>query len=195
MRKKEGNKERDIVEAAIKVFAEKGYHNSKVHKIAEVAGIATGSVYIYFENKEMILLRIFEDLWRKLYAALEEIADRDDLTPVQKFEGLIDVIFDYFTVNPEQAIVFVNEQSLLMYTNRKEFTKYYDKFLDLGEKIVRMGVKEKYFNKNLDITIVRYFVFGGIRHLVRNWAHSPKDFNLNHIRLNVKDMLKNGLLA
>lgn len=195
MRRKEGNKEKDIIEAAVKVFAEKGYHNSKVHKIAEVAGIATGSVYIYFENKEMILLKIFEDLWQKLFSDLEEIYERENLSPVEKFDGLIDIIFDYFTVNPEQAIVFVNEQNLLMYNNKKEFTKYYEKFLDLGEKIVRVGVKEKYFNKNLDISIIRNFVFGGIRHLVHHWAHNPKEVNLNHIRLNVKDLLKNGLRA
>ncbi len=195
MRKKEGNKEKDILDAAIKVFAEKGYHNSKVHKIAEVAGIATGSVYVYFENKEMILLKIFEKLWEKIYLEMQDIADRTDLTPVQKFDALIDLIFDYFTANPEETIVFVNEQNLLMHNNEENFTKYYDKFLDIGEKIVRTGIKEKYFNKNLDVKILRYFIFGGIRHLVHHWAHSPKDVHLNHIRTNVKDMIKNGLLA
>jgi len=72
MRVKEGNKERDIIVAAVKIFASMGYHNAKISKIAETAGVATGSVYVYFKNKEDVLLKIFSDLWNKMYDELDE---------------------------------------------------------------------------------------------------------------------------
>ena len=58
MRVKEGNKREDIIKAAIKVFAKNGFHNAKISKIAEVANVAAGSVYLYFKSKEDILYQI-----------------------------------------------------------------------------------------------------------------------------------------
>ncbi len=72
MRTREGNKERAILEAAIAVFADHGYHGARVSAIARRAGVATGSVYLYFPNKEAILLRIFDDLWSWLSHQLTE---------------------------------------------------------------------------------------------------------------------------
>jgi len=57
MRTKEGNKEQAIVTAAINVFASVGYFDAKIHRIADNADIATGTVYLYFSNKEKILLK------------------------------------------------------------------------------------------------------------------------------------------
>lgn len=194
MRRKEGHKELDIINAAIKIFAEKGYHKSKIHKIAEIANVATGSVYVYYKNKEAILLTIFEQLWKKLYDELEIVMENPKPTPIEKFDKLIDIVFDYFTVNQKHALVFVNEQHHLMQTSKKKFTEYYDKFLDLGEKIVYEGIKNGSFNPAIDVKIIRNFIFGGIRHLVRNWAISPKEFPLESIRKTVKLFVRKGIV-
>ncbi|MGE5499441.1 MAG: TetR/AcrR family transcriptional regulator, partial [Syntrophothermus sp.] len=114
MRTKEGNKEQDILESAIKIFAETGYHNAKIHKIAETAGVATGSVYVYYKNKEAILLTIFEKLWEKLFFELNTLVQKDEASPVEKLDGMIDLLFDVFIQNPSMALVFVNEQNHLL---------------------------------------------------------------------------------
>lgn len=80
MRRKEGNKEQDIITAAIEVFAEDGYHEAKISKIAELANVATGSVYLYFESKEDLLVKIFSNLWIKLISLVNTINQRDDLS-------------------------------------------------------------------------------------------------------------------
>jgi len=105
MRVKEGNKEKDILEAAIKVFAEYGYHVAKISKIAEIANVATGSVYVYFKNKEDILLKIFANLWFELHKEFELLYKNSLLSQTEKLDGMIDLIFDVLTANRLLAIV------------------------------------------------------------------------------------------
>jgi TetR/AcrR family transcriptional regulator, fatty acid metabolism regulator protein len=194
MRTKEGNKEEDILRAAIEVFAETGYHNSKMSKIAEVADVATGSLYVYYKNKEQILLKIFDMVWEKLHNGLFVLASREDFNPIEKFDAMIDMIFDAFTESPEIAIVIANEQHHLQFRRSEEFTKYFDKFLSLGEKIVDEGIKDKTFNQNVDVRIFRHFLLGGFRELITNWAENNDEFKLNRIRQNIKFLAKNGIL-
>lgn len=194
MRLKSKEKEENILKAAIKVFARDGFFNAKVHSIADEAKVAAGSVYLYYENKDALLLAIFENIWKKLYEGLLKIYQRDDLSPIDKFDGMIDLVFDVLITNREQAIVFVNEQHHFQIKYKDKFTKYYDKFLDLGEEIVKEGIEKKLFNSNFNIKILRSFVFGGARHLIRTWAHNPKDYDLNEIRQTVKHVLKYGLI-
>ncbi|MCB0751555.1 MAG: TetR/AcrR family transcriptional regulator [Ignavibacteriae bacterium] len=193
MRVKEGNKEIDIIEAAVKVFAKYGYHNSKISKIAETANVATGSVYVYYKNKEDILLKIFSDLWTKLYDELDIIVSNTSLTSIEKLDAMIDLIFDVFAEKPSLALVFVNEQNHLEQSNKKGFTNYYEKFLDRGEEIIKKGIDEGLISENIDLVIFRNFVFGAIRHLVHCWARDPKTFTINKTRMNVKLIVKHGI--
>lgn len=193
MRTKEGNKDKDILEAAVKVFASNGYHKAKISKIAEVAGVATGSVYVYFENKESILLKIFEQLWEKLFIELKIVAETQNLSPLEKIDAMIDLVFDVFTENPSLAIVFVNEQNHLQQSNNSGFTNYYEKFLDLGEDVIKEGMKSGLFSPSVDLNVFRYYLLGGIRNLLQHWAQDPKEFPLNKIRQNVKLLTKHGI--
>ncbi len=193
MRKKEGNKEKDILEAAVRIFAEQGYHNAKISHVADEARVATGSIYVYFKNKEDILLKIFEEIWRPLYLELKKISTNRKLTAIEKIEFLIDLVFDFFIENPARAIVFVNEQNHLLKNTEVQFTDYYEKFMSLGESIIKSGIRKGAFNK-VDVVIFRYFILGGLRNLLNHWAENPNDFSLNKIRQNVKFLLKNGLL-
>ncbi|MCX6138516.1 MAG: TetR/AcrR family transcriptional regulator [Ignavibacteriales bacterium] len=194
MRKKEGNKETAIIEAAVRVFAENGYHQSKISKIAEVAGVATGSVYLYYKSKEDIVLKIFDLVWMKLSKELQQVVQRTDMDPGTKLDSIIDILFDSFTVNPALAIVFVNEQNQLLQQEKGNVVKFYKGFLDLAEEILREGVEKGIFNTNIDIRLFRDFVTGGLRALLHEWARRPEEYPLNRIRQNIKYIAKNGIL-
>jgi TetR/AcrR family transcriptional regulator, fatty acid metabolism regulator protein len=195
MRKREGNKEKDILEAAVKVFAENGYHRAKVTAIADVAGVATGSVYLYYANKESILLKIFEKLWMDYTQTLQDTLSRSDYDPTQKLDLVVDHLFDMFTVNPALAVVFVNEQQYLIGNKKGNIGKYYNNFLDLAEEIIHEGVKKKIFNPEVDVKIYRHFITGGIRSVLFYWAESSSAISLDRVRTNVKYFLRNGLRA
>jgi TetR/AcrR family fatty acid metabolism transcriptional regulator len=193
MRIKEGNKEKDIIEAAIKVFAEKGYFKSKISKIADVAGVATGSVYVYYENKEDILLKIFEQLWGNIYQEARLIKNNNNSSPMEKLESLIDMAFGTFMENTALAIVYINEQSNLIQYSPQKFTDNYDKFLDLCEDIIRDGINKKVMAENIDVQIFRNYFLGGFRNLLHHWAHDPQNFSLDRIRENVKLLTRHGI--
>jgi len=193
MRIKEGNKEKDIIEAAIKVFAEKGYFKSKISKIADVAGVATGSVYVYYENKEDILLKIFEQLWGNIYQEAQLIKNKNNSSPLEKLESLIDMAFGTFMENTALAIVYINEQSNLIQYSPQKFTDNYDKFLDLCEDIIRDGIKKGVMAENIDVQIFKNYFLGGFRNLLNHWAHDSQNFSLERIRENVKLLTRHGI--
>lgn len=194
MRKKEGQKEVDILAAAISVFAEAGFYDAKISKIAEMANVSIGSIYVYYENKDDILFKIFEKIWGGLYNNLNELVSRKDLSMVEKYDAMIDMIFDTFTENSATAIVIAHEQQRLLMRYPKKFTPFYEKFVGLGEKIVKEGIKKGTFNPNINVNIFRHFLLGAFRDLINSWAVNPKDFPLNAMRQNIKFLSKYGLL-
>jgi TetR/AcrR family fatty acid metabolism transcriptional regulator len=194
MRKREGNKEQAILEAAVKVFAQQGYHRAKISSIADQAGVATGSIYLYYKNKESILLKIFDRLWTELTDGLRKIVKRTDVDPSQKLDLVIDTLFDLFVANPALASVFVNEQHHLIKDKRGNVAGQYDDFLDLAEEIIREGVRKNKFNPDVDIKLFRHFITGGLRSVLRQWSEQSQTLTLHRVRQNVKFFIKHGLL-
>lgn len=195
MRRKEGNKEQDIILAAIETFAKEGYHEAKISQIAELANVATGSVYLYFESKEDLLIKIFSDLWIKLISLVKSFYDRDDLTSIEKLDGFIDTVFDVFTANPKLALLFVKEQPHFLQNTNNKLNSLYNNFLEIGESILDEGVKSNTFNKNLNKSITKNFIYGGVRHLLHLWAINPDEYPLNKVRQDVKYIVKKGILV
>lgn len=194
MRTKEGNKEKDILDAAIKVFAEYGYQKSKMQKIAETAGVSTGSVYVYYESKEAIFIQLVEQLWSDLHRQLISIEKREDLNAINKFDSLIDILFDAFIDRPNLALAIVSELNDALEQTHKAFLGSYRQFMELGKKIVLKGIEEKIMSPNFDTEIIGSFIFGGVRILLHQWAHDPKNISINLLRQNVKYFCKRGML-
>jgi TetR/AcrR family fatty acid metabolism transcriptional regulator len=193
MRIKEGTKEKDILEAAIKVFAQHSYHGAKMSKIAEIANVSIGTLYLYYVNKEDLLVKVFENLWKKLYVEIESLAMREDLGVTEKLDYLIDLFFDIFSNNPDLATVFVNEQHHVM-RNAEVDVMYYHDFMAKAELIILEGIKKKNINPNLNVKVLRFFILGGIKLLLDIWAKEPKLVPLSAIRINVKTVIKKGIL-
>lgn len=194
MRKREGNKEKAILDASIKIIAQHGYHRAKISSIVEQAGIATGSVYLYFKNKEAILLTIFDQLWVGLTDNLRSTVKQTDIDPSKKLDLVIDHFFDIFIKNPSLASVFVNEQHHLIKEKRGNVAKHYNDFLDLAEEIIREGVQRKIFNPDVDIKLFRQFITGGLRSVLSHWSQQSHSLPLQRVRQNVKFFIKHGLL-
>jgi TetR/AcrR family fatty acid metabolism transcriptional regulator len=193
MRTREGNKEKEIFEAAIKVFAEQGYFKATISHIASAAGLATGTVYLYFGKKESILLKIFEQVWGELFRQIERLHDRADLDSREKFETIIDALFDYFTSNPSLALVFVNEQQHLIRKDAEHFTRFYNKTMVLSETLMQEGISDGVFNPYIDAPVFSAFFFGGLRHLLHQWAENRPGFSLGEIRQTMKLVVFHGI--
>ena len=194
MRRREGDKEKAILEAAVKIFAQRGYHKAKISSIAKQAGIGTGSIYLYFKNKEAILLTIFDRLWIELTNSLRNIIKQTNIDPSIKLDLVIDKFFDNFITNPSLATVFVNEQHHLMKGRHGNIAMHYNDFFDLAEEIIREGVQKRVFNSVIDIKLFRHFIIGGLRNILLLWSQQSQSLQLQHVRQNMKFFIKHGLL-
>jgi TetR/AcrR family transcriptional regulator, fatty acid metabolism regulator protein len=194
MRTKEGDKERDIINASITVFGDEGYNGAKMHHIAEHAGVAIGTVYLYFRNKEKILLRIFEIVWTELYNIVMIIKKSNELDPMQKMERLIDLVFDYFSTNPKLSMVLINQQKYIAASYGKTpFHTPYFKALKESESIIAEGQEKGVFNPSISANFFQYFFFGGIRNSLLQWANDAETISLSELRTNIKTVLMAGI--
>lgn len=99
------NKYERILNAAVKVFARKGFFRSKISEVAREAGIADGTVYLYFKNKNDILLSIFTTKIEETFARCRDaVAEMDDAR--SRLECLLEMYLAEFQANPDLATVF-----------------------------------------------------------------------------------------
>jgi AcrR family transcriptional regulator len=103
------DRRRQILDAAVRVFARQGFHGCRVSDIADEAGVAYGLVYHYFRSKEEVLDTLFLERWDVLVATIDSVAERDDLHPRQKLHEIASFIIDSYRYDPELMKVIIVE--------------------------------------------------------------------------------------
>ncbi len=193
MRKRTGEKQKRIAEAAIRVFARDGYHAAMISRIADEAGVATGSVYLYFDGKESILHHLFSQLWQGLHEMFEQVVNDRNLDEAEKIEALIEGVFSTFARDPSLAQVFVAEQQHLVRDGTGDFMRFYEEFLTLGEQVFQRGIESGLFRSDLSPHVFTHVVFGAIRQLLNQWVRTPRAFPLSTLRVELQGMLMRGV--
>lgn len=162
-----------IIDAAIKVFSLKGFYHSKVSDVAKVAEVADGTIYLYFKNKDDLLVSIFEssmDLFFK--AASEELSQLSH--PEDKLRRFIFLHLTKVQKNQDLAQVLQIE----LRSSNKFMTQYKaDKFfqyLSLIEEIIVQGQQKGVFKKDLSAEIIKRAIFGAIDELALEWILMKK---------------------
>jgi TetR/AcrR family transcriptional regulator, fatty acid metabolism regulator protein len=103
------DRRRQILDAAVRVFARQGFHGCRVSDIADEAGVAYGLVYHYFRSKEEVLDTLFLERWDVLVATIDAVAERDDLHPRDKLREIASFIVDSYRYDPELMKVIIVE--------------------------------------------------------------------------------------
>jgi len=194
MRIRKGNKEQAILNAAVKVFAEYGYHESKVSKIAEIAGVANGSVYLYYSGKEELLFKMIESLWQRLTMRIEESSDREDLNAIEKAENMVDSVFEVFTSNPKLSLVVIKEHNQLRKKGIDAALRYYDRILEAFCRIVDEGRISGLFSEKINGPLMLHFIFGGLYHTIHLWVKSQDKMSIRDMRDNAREIVRKSLL-
>ncbi len=150
-----------ILDAAIKVFAEKGYHGCRISDIASEAGIAYGLVYHYFKNKDEILGSIFEDRWGGFLRALEEIEAQEASTR-EKLERVAALILGAYHVRPEWVKVLVLEIQRSSRFASPEQLRAVGRLFQIVARIVRTGQERGEVRASIDPEIACYAFVGAL---------------------------------
>lgn len=187
------SKRERILRAAIDVFAQNGYFNAKVSEIARAAGVADGTIYLYFDGKEDLLISIFREYTRDYLLSLER-----DLANVNRAEERMRITIRHHleALGRDKALAIVWQVELrhslkfMTLLSHQEVADY----LNILRKIVEQGQNEGVFRKTLHPQLVAKAVFGILDEMVTSWMLSEKDSNLVDQAGAVSDLVLNGLL-
>jgi TetR/AcrR family transcriptional regulator, fatty acid metabolism regulator protein len=190
--KRRGQKYEQIIEAAVKVIAQNGYHHSQVSKIAKEAGVADGTIYLYFKNKEDILVSLFQEKMGKFIQKIEdELAGESSIE--EKLLLLITMHLQQLEDDHALAIVTQLELRQSNIELRNRINEVLRGYLKLIDTVVLLGIEKGIFSENIDVRIARQMIFGTIDEVVTNWVMKEHKYNLVLLAKPVHTMLLNAL--
>ena len=165
------NKEELIINAAIKVFAQKGFYTANVADVAKEAGVADGTIYLYFKNKDDLLISLFETKMEEILQRFSSLT-KNDQNAEEKLRQFIHLYFRMIEEDQDLAEVFQVElrqssKFLKDYHNQK-----FIDFLNLIGNIIHEGQKNGQFRPEIDIHTMKLAIFGALDELARQWILS-----------------------
>ena len=171
------DKPQQIIDAAVRVFARNGFYNSRVSDIAREAGIASGTIYLYFKTKDEILVTLFRDKMAAFVAALRtEIARERD--PEAKIRRLVRLHFEVLEASPDMAEVVQVElrqgQKFFRGASAHEISAYFE----LIGSILHEGVAGGVFRRDLPVKVATKMLFGAMDQVTTSWVLGKRGYRL-----------------
>ena len=172
-----GDKREAILRAAIKVFAGKGYFNSKVADIAGEAGIADGTVYLYFKSKDDILHSIFDRAMAEFIAeGKREIENLNG--PEEKLRRIAELHLEKLGADRELAIVFQVELRGSTKFMQEFSAAGFAEYLDIIRETIAEGQAIGIFRDDIKPVVCAKVLYGALDEMVTNWILSRKHYPL-----------------
>lgn len=176
------------------MFAEQGFYAATISQIARKAGVADGTIYLYFKNKEDILISFFQLRARQAFSGFREEVQKAD-NAVDKLRFLIRRHLAEFQLNRDMAVVYQDEthrSSRIAEQQIKEMSKMY---LDLVSEIVEQGQQEGTMRRDLYVGLVKRFILGAVDEVINTWIHSQGKYDLVSMADPLVDLFIRGIGA
>lgn len=195
MKNKNRDKHRRIINAATKIFAEKGFFKAKVSDIAKEAQVADGTIYLYFENKDDILISLFEEQMNQVLEDMKTkvLTEEDAVKKIEKFAfnhlKLMELnknMAEIIQVELRQSTKFMKE-----YKNEK-----FHQYLNLIGDIIKEGQAEGLFKADIIPGIAKRAFFGALDEMSRFWVlSSRKKYDIETAAKQISDYFLKGLIS
>lgn len=192
--KRDRPKYKQIVDAAVIVIAQNGYHQAQVSKIAKEAGVADGTIYLYFKNKEDILISVFREKMGIFVNNLEEIIKKD-MTAIEMLAKMIDNHFRVLHEDRHLAIVTQLELRQSSKELRFRINEVLKEYLDLLDFILKKGIENGEFDRDLDVRLARQMVFGTVDEAITSWVMNDQKYDLMKLSPAVHKLVIKGMCA
>jgi len=167
------DKHKKILQAAIKVFAHNGFYSSKVSEIAKEAGVADGTIYLYFKNKDDILISLFEEEMENIIENMKEEMDKEEEL-LSKLKRFAIVQLNSKRDNPDLAAIMEVELRQSSKFMKEYVNKKFIEYLKIISSIIKDGQQKGIIKKDIDPTIVSRAFWGALDEVARFWVLSPK---------------------
>jgi len=187
-------KYKQIIDAAVVAIAENGYHQAQVSKIAKQAGVADGTIYLYFKNKEDILISVFEEKMGLFVDKLNDIIKNGNSSS----ECLTQMIENHFQVLSNDRHLATVTQLELRQSNKEirlKINAVLKNYLVLLDQILIEGMLSGEFNPTMDVRLARQMVFGTMDEITTTWVMNEHRYDLVALAPKVTQLVLNGLRA
>lgn len=195
LRDRERNKHEQIIEAAVKVFAKKGFYNAKISEIAREANVADGTIYLYFKNKDDILISLFEERMGSLIRRMqEELAKVDH--PLDKIRVFVATHLLRLREDKHLAEVLQIELRQSSKFMRRYVPVKFLQYLDLIGEIIEEGKSKGCIQPHIIPAIAKRAIFGALDEMSLYWvlAKKPK-YTLEQCIQQMSEFFIEGLKA
>ena len=195
MAAKSNSKHDRIIDAAVKTFARKGFFNSKVSEIAREAQVADGTIYLYFKNKDDILISLFEEkmdiIIRRVKATLEK-----ESNPVTKLKCFIGLHINLVEENRNLAeVIQVELRQSNKFMREYKGSKFLD-YLNIISSVIREGQEQGIFRSDLLPGIAKRALFGALDEMALHFVLTKKSkYSLEETTEQMSHMFLSGILA
>jgi AcrR family transcriptional regulator len=175
------DKRRQILDAAIRVFATRGFHACRVSDVADEAGVAYGLVYHYFGSKEEILNTLFSERWQIMLDAIAEIDKQQEISARDKLYLVASFIIDSYRHEPDLMKVIIVEVTRAANSFGREHLAKIREAYDMIGQIVEGAQREGVFKQEISSDFAALMFYGAIEQLLSGWIfdvipHGEEDF-------------------
>jgi TetR/AcrR family transcriptional regulator, fatty acid metabolism regulator protein len=189
--RKTNDKRERIMNAAIASFAQQGYHQATIADVAREAGVAAGTIYLYFKNKDDLLVSIFEEKVQRFIQEFHRRLSQEENAEV-KLRKLVHLHLFEMQNHPDLAAVFQLELR-----QSRHFMSAYPKtdlkvYFDLIGDIIEEGQQQGLFRKDLYLSAVKKAFFGALDETVTSWLLAGKNYDLSQMADPVADLFVRG---
>ena len=190
--RKEAKRER-ILDAAVLEIARRGYYGTTVSTIARRAGVADGTIYLYFKNKEDVLVSIFERAMQRFNDQARRIMEESGAGAEEKLRRIVALHLSLLGEDRDLAVIFqVEFRHTLHILERLSRTRIRE-YLALIARVLEQGKDEGVFKSDLDALFAAKVVFGILDEMATDWVLSKKNTRLASRADPVNDLLLSGL--
>lgn len=168
-KRRAGDKRDRILKAAVKVFARAGFHATRVSEVAKAAGVADGTIYLYFKSKEELLTSLFEDRVEKLLAHVKEQLPKQKNAP-ERLRAIIDMQLGLLEGERELAeviTVILRQSTKIM---KELAAPHFLAYLDLIAKVIAEGQAAGDFRRDVSPNLAARAIFGALDGITLTWA-------------------------
>jgi TetR/AcrR family transcriptional regulator, fatty acid metabolism regulator protein len=190
--KRNADKYHQILSAAIKVFADRGFSQSTIAQIAQEAGVADGTIYLYFKNKDDILVQFYERMTEHVSECFYK-AVKEGTTAIEKLHNLVRAHLELFQSEASGAIVYQSETHLqwrLVQEPTRQMSKMYREVIS---KLVEQGQQEGTIRSGLYVGLVKRLINGAVEEVINTWIHTGMDHDLASMAEPLVDLFIKGI--
>jgi TetR/AcrR family transcriptional regulator, fatty acid metabolism regulator protein len=185
------DKRKRILQAAVKVFARKGYFAARVSDVAKRAGVADGTIYLYFASKEDILVRLFDEVMAEQAEEMKKAIASLPTAP-ERLRAIAERHLRLLGSNRDLAVVFQVELRQSTQFMERFTASWLGDYLALITQVVEQGQREGVLRADLNKKVATKAFFGALDEMVTSWVLGGKGYDLAQLALPVVDLFLRG---